>query len=520
MPNLLRFNPEPFEDPTAPAGEYDHAGACTGDALEDERGGRRPRVRPAPRGGRRPSGRRKPPVQVPRFPRRPTTRLPFVPFLPPAWPIFPTPEPPQDGLPGRDAGRAEPPRGAPAGTQPSQPEPAEAPSEFVRWVQSCLNQVMGLRLPSDGIMDPATRSAIRGFQERHGLRIDGLVGPETERALVDACAPAYPSTANAGPTGPLPAADTQPGELPWLPEAEWASSPDSRRPRTPSAGAAPRLLQQTSTPPGTTLYVRIDLGIADTFGITAAPVTGIFLPEGYVPGATVDVLLYLHGHKSAKLRRQTIEQYWNSQRFPYSAFREGVNASQRNVILVAPSLGSRSEAGRLLRPGGLDAYLEQVLAALHAYGPHRHRGTTPDLGNLILVCHSGAGWPMRQLAGGRERALARVRECWGFDCTYNRGDDAFWAGWARTRSHATVYIYYVVASPTARLAASLRNMRVPNAIVQPSRDGRHNYVPIAHWVERLQGASFLTVRPGGTVQPAPMPPAPGSDRGTARHLKR
>ena len=51
-------------------------------------------------------------------------------------------------------------------------------------------------------------------------------------------------------------------------------------------------------------------------------------------------------------------------------------------------------------------------------------------------------------------------------------------------------------------------MRVPNAIVQTSRDRRHNYVPITYWQERLQGASFLGVRSGGAPRPAPAPPKP------------
>jgi len=61
------------------------------------------------------------------------------------------------------------------------PEPEG--SEYVRWVQNTLNQVMSLRLPVDGIMGPETRSAIRSFQQRQGLPVDGIVGPETERAL-------------------------------------------------------------------------------------------------------------------------------------------------------------------------------------------------------------------------------------------------------------------------------------------------------------------------------------------------
>jgi flagellum-specific peptidoglycan hydrolase FlgJ len=281
----------------------------------------------------------------------------------------------------------------------------------------------------------------------------------------------------------------------------------SPTPAPPSGVSAPRLLRQESTPPGTTLYVEIDLRIVDKFRATAPPVTGIFIPDGFAPGAAVDVILYLHGFKADAIKRQAIDQYWNSQRFPYGAFREGVNASARNVVLVAPTLGSHSEAGSLLRPGGLDAYFEQVLAAVRSYGPQSRAGAPSTLGNLILACHSGGGWPMRQLAGGQDRVVARIRECWGFDCTYNRGDDAFWAGWARARPNAKVYIYYIAGSPTAPLAVGLRNMRVPNAVVQPSRDKRHNYVPMAHWQERLQGTSFLGSSSGRSTPP--VPPSPG-----------
>ncbi len=265
-------------------------------------------------------------------------------------------------------------------------------------------------------------------------------------------------------------------------------------PAQPGTVSAPRLLKQESAPPGTTLYVEIDLKIVDKFGLTAPAVTGIFVPDGYQPGAAVDLILYLHGFKADAIKRQAIDQYWNSRRFPYGALRESVNASGRNVILVAPTLGSHSEAKRLLEPGGLDTYIAQVLAALRAYGPYRQASSVPGLGNLTLACHSGGGWPMRQLAGGGDRALAQLRECWGYDCTYNNGDDVFWAGWARARPNARVYIYYIAGSPTARLAEGLRNKCVPNAIVQQSRDRRHNYVPITHWKERMEGAPFLAAR--------------------------
>jgi outer membrane protein OmpA-like peptidoglycan-associated protein len=69
---------------------------------------------------------------------------------------------------------------------------AEAPFAFeqeqggltgMRWVQDALNRVLGLQLTVDGVAGPATRSAIRTFQQRQGLAVDGVVGPATEAAL-------------------------------------------------------------------------------------------------------------------------------------------------------------------------------------------------------------------------------------------------------------------------------------------------------------------------------------------------
>ncbi len=67
---------------------------------------------------------------------------------------------------------------------------AEAPFAFeeeqsgltgMRWVQDALNRVLGLQLTVDGVVGPATRSAIRTFQQRQGLAVDGVVGPADRR---------------------------------------------------------------------------------------------------------------------------------------------------------------------------------------------------------------------------------------------------------------------------------------------------------------------------------------------------
>lgn len=57
-------------------------------------------------------------------------------------------------------------------------------TEYTRWVQSSLNQILGQNLLVTGIMNPATRNALRQFQQQQNLRTDGIAGPGTKQALL------------------------------------------------------------------------------------------------------------------------------------------------------------------------------------------------------------------------------------------------------------------------------------------------------------------------------------------------
>lgn len=78
-----------------------------------------------------------------------------------------------------------------AETGPAEIEKAECPytapndniskgmeGESVQWVQWCLNHT-GYSVAESGTYDAATESAVREFQEKYEIRIDGIVGPET-----------------------------------------------------------------------------------------------------------------------------------------------------------------------------------------------------------------------------------------------------------------------------------------------------------------------------------------------------
>lgn len=213
MNKLLTFNPEPFNelDPEGEHYELDPmAGEWETEDSEKEVGRRRrprfspraprryakkPAFRPSPQ-ARMTASRGKPSLRAPRVSPRPwglsSPRVVPIPFIPSHWGPRPDLEPnaPRD-LPRSDDYRHNDQAGSEGTGSPPTTQPSGEPaSGSIRWVQDCLNRALGLQLPVDGIINRETRSAVRTFQERQGLTINGLVGPDTEAALKSACAAA------------------------------------------------------------------------------------------------------------------------------------------------------------------------------------------------------------------------------------------------------------------------------------------------------------------------------------------
>jgi hypothetical protein len=316
---------------------------------------------------------------------------------------------------------------------------------------------------------------------------------------------------------------------------EWLFEAPTVLPVTPPFLAAEPL------PTGLTLYTKIPLGGESS----AQPMTGIFIPSGYRVNSQVDLIIYLHGHhrddviKKGKTEKKpapgytpvtlSINQHWNAAFYPYFAFREGVNASGKNVILVAPTLGPRSQSGRLIQHGGFDAYMDQVMAFLSSYGPHKKLNQAPTVRNIILACHSGGGASMQKIANATNSKYgSQIGEYWGFDCTYG-GDADAWRKWAKAHPSGKVYIYYrrtcsrqdptkpkrqwggsscpsspsgcanpktpiagrIECTGTTLEAMKLASFKLPKVCVGVSRTGDHNKVPITYWEDRIKAAPFL-----------------------------
>ncbi|MBA3500566.1 MAG: hypothetical protein M4D80_13435 [Myxococcota bacterium] len=218
----------------------------------------------------------------------------------------------------------------------------------------------------------------------------------------------------------------------------------------------PRLLEKEESALGTTYYFAINLGIPKI-----KPMTAVFVPHGYRHGPTVDLMLYLHGHTGPT----PIKSYFRREDAPV---RQRVAASKKNIILVAPSLGMRSESGVLVEKGGLDRFLGLVLAGLGVA-----RGANPTLRHLILAAHSGGGTHMATLAVRESRAAVQnVRACWGFDCFYNPLlDPPKWLTWARRYPDRTLTGWYHASQPETVTAIVSENL--PNIRLRRSRHPNH-----------------------------------------------
>jgi hypothetical protein len=161
---------------------------------------------------------------------------------------------------------------------------------YTLWLQQSLNKVLNTRMTEDGDFGKNTRTALAAFRRRTRLtsRAD-LVCPDTEKALVTA------------------GANQPPGMV--------------------------HLASETKLP-GLTLYVDIALQIR--LG-KAKSMTGIFVPDGFCPVPKVDLIVFLHGNKVRAHKPEfSVDEYWKLSQF---LLREEVNKSQRNVILVVPTLG-------------------------------------------------------------------------------------------------------------------------------------------------------------------------------------
>ena len=336
--------------------------------------------------------------------------------------------------------------------RPRRGQPDATIPATIRWAQQCVSRLGSSHLAANGVLDGATYSAFSRLQAARGLPSTGLLGPATAAGLASACG--LPNLA-------LP--------------------------------PAPPLARATeTTPPDRTLYPEISHGGEKP----AKAMTGCYVPSSYRAGSDLNVILYLHGHHNVRgfPPDLTIDEYWRKARYPFWALREGLLGSGRNAVLVAPTLGPKSGSGWLTSVTGLERYLDAVLATLRTHHP-AFIASPPTMGQIVLACHSGGGRVMLDIATAAGAYNNRIKECWGFDCLYNKGDEGRWVSWARTHPTSSLFVHYGDGGTRDRsivLAGLAKKKHQTNVTIAGSAREPHNEVPIRHWRERLLAATFLT----------------------------
>jgi hypothetical protein len=263
---------------------------------------------------------------------------------------------------------------------------------------------------------------------------------------------------------------------------------------SPVRGAASPVVGEERAPAALTQLVRVPLRAAST--PEWRPWSAVYFPPAVDRNSrAIDIILYLHGHRTAiPGAGKSIWAYLKHKCWP---LREHLAASGKAAVLIAPTLGPKSQPGSLLARGGLDRYLDAALAATASYWSS---GTVPAIRHIILAGHSGAGVPMRVLARSGNRYAALIKEVWGFDSIYSAQenvDSTGWAAWAQAHPQSRLFLYYLRGARTQDQAEKLRKRALPNVAVIASnattREGiyPHFWVPIQHWGERIAASPHL-----------------------------
>lgn len=141
----------------------------------------------------------------------------------------------------------------------------------------------------------------------------------------------------------------------------------------------------------------------------------VFVPAGYTPGASVDVVVHYHGHRAEAVSSAKLRQ-----------LREQLAASGKAAVLLCPQgplRASDSAGGRHEDSDGLKRFLTEALALLAREGVVPAGATW---GRVVLSGHSGA---YRVIAKALQRGGVDVSEVILHDGLY--GELAAYQAWVQ-----------------------------------------------------------------------------------------
>ncbi|MCK6691966.1 MAG: hypothetical protein L6Q97_07675, partial [Thermoanaerobaculia bacterium] len=205
--------------------------------------------------------------------------------------------------------------------------------------------------------------------------------------------------------------------------------------------------------------------------------TGFYIPKHFDASQPVLILLYLHGHRGCG--NGTIRNYFKESYFkPFGSI---IEASGKNVILVAPTIGPLSQGGDLNNKGGMHEYLTRVIDRLNKTTLF-NTAIQKDKVSIILGAHSGGGKVMLNIM--QKSNVDPVVEVWGFDCLYQNPDS--WNSVALNfkglkEGKETLFFYNRKGTRTAKFP---KGSVSKNWLLDNSTRVEHNEIP-AHYLPDL-----------------------------------
>jgi hypothetical protein len=226
--------------------------------------------------------------------------------------------------------------------------------------------------------------------------------------------------------------------------------------------------------------------------------TGVFIPQGFTYGRSVDVILFFHGNKRGPGLSpfQYINEYWSGKYYDVD-LRGDLNASRMNAILVAPTMGDfpghglgSADLGIFAEAGAGDCFLKHVMTWLGTADPN-FKGAIPEVRKVVLAGHSGGGSAIyNQMLSMK----SNVCEIWGFDIVY--GDPNGWIWFAINRRGVRIYLHsaiqsLVALSEIAKQKDDLESGKLGTTIFLnnlqiPAKDGSHYGALTRNFRERLR----------------------------------
>lgn len=205
--------------------------------------------------------------------------------------------------------------------------------------------------------------------------------------------------------------------------------------------------------------------------------TGFYIPQHFDTSLPVFILLYLHGHRGCG--NGTIRKYFTESYF--KPFGGSIEASGKNIILVAPTIGPLSQGGNLNNKGGMDEYLTRAIDSLNKTNLFKNI-IQKDKVNIILAAHSGGGKVMLNIM--QKNNVDMVVEVWGFDCLYQSPDS--WNSVALNfkglnEGKETLFFYNRKGTRTAKFPEGSVSK---NWLLDNSTHVEHNEIP-AHYLPDL-----------------------------------